>query len=197
MSQKDLVCVVSADVPTTHLRIEKALQRFHDSNAGLFVLNGFNNSTKHDKDFQGKNWRDDPRLQDPEIYHKIEKLNYLVLYAQNTIENGVELRKVLNYSPYKFGEVITSDTHFIRLVRTFYSVFPEGEFNNLKFSRCREPSKKLAITRALSEALEYPLTEAMLAGIKRGDPKIGEIYAQRRYHGPIGKAISSIKSIIK
>jgi len=56
MSQKDLVCVVSADVPTTHLRIEKALQRFHDSRADLFVLNGFNDSTKHDSNFKGETW---------------------------------------------------------------------------------------------------------------------------------------------
>ncbi|MBS3073552.1 hypothetical protein J4465_02030 [Candidatus Pacearchaeota archaeon] len=194
MSQKDLVCVVSADVPTTHLRIEKALQRFHDSRADLFVLNGFNDSTKHDSNFKGETWRDDDRLKD--IYKDLENLNKVILYARNTVENGVELRKVMNYSQYRSGEVITSDTHFIRLVRTFYSVFPEEEFNNLSFSRCREPSKKLTVIRTISEALEYPFTEAMLVGIKNGDSKIAEIYNQRRYHGKIGKALSSLKAII-
>lgn len=195
MSKTDLICVVSGDIPTTELRIERALQRFYDSKAGLFLLNGFNTSTEHDGNFEGESWRDDVRVKS--FYHELEKINPMAVHAKNTVVNGVKLREVLFNLGLKNAETVTSKTHMKRLQRIFYSIFPEGEFEHLSFSVCGEVNERVYKISATKELLEYPFTETMLAGIKRGDPNIAEIYDQRRYNGIVGKTLSLLKPVIE
>lgn len=194
-----LVCAVSAgDIDTTHLRIEGALRNIGKEKDSIFLLNGFNTNNEHDVDFQGQNWRDDFRLRD--IYLELEKFNPFVVYAKNTVENGTALRRVKNYSGYDLSQrnalTVTSETHLRRLKRIFWHVFPKEEYDFLNFEKVREPNKKLKIVRTLSECLEFPVMEILLAGIKRGDNNINKIYEERRYSGKIGKTLSSLKSII-
>lgn len=188
MKKYSLVCAVSAgDVDTTHLRIEGALKNIEKDKNSIFLLNGFNTFNEHDSDFQGQNWREDFRLKD--IYLELEKFNPLVVYARNTVENGTALRRVKKYGGYGLSQgnalTVTSETHLRRLKKVFLYVFPEEEYSFLDFEKVGEPSAKLKIARSLSEALQYPLIEILLAGVKRGDENIAKIYEERRYSGKI------------
>jgi hypothetical protein len=178
MRNPDLIDVVSAsDVPTTHLRIEKAFQRYHDSQAGLLVLNGFNTADFHDADFEGETWRDDVRLVD--IYRELDPLYPVVLYARNTVENGLRLRKFM-YGNLLDSETVTSRTHMPRLKMIYGRVFPQDEFDRMAFSASEEP-KGTYLPRLIKEAANRIAAAWLLSGIERGDWRIDKEYAERRY----------------
>lgn len=174
------------------------IKKYWKRKSSILLLNGFNTDNEHDADFQGQNWRDDFRLKD--IYLELENFNPFVVYAKNTVENGTALRRVKNYLIYSLSQentlTATSETHLRRLKRIFWHVFPKEEYSLLDFKKVKEPSKKLKIVRNLSETIEYPITEILLAGIERGDKNIDKIYEERRYSGKIGKTLSSLKSIV-
>jgi hypothetical protein len=177
MGKIDLIDVVSGDVATSQLRIEKALQRYHDSGASVFVLNGFNTSANHDDGFEGESWRDDERLID--IYKELEKLNPSVLYARNTIENGLRLREFISGNKI-YSETVTSRTHLPRLKKMYWYVFPNQEYNNLSFSTSKEPNGTY-LKRTILEGTKILSLKKLMSGIERGSWDIDKQYAIKRY----------------
>ena len=179
MKDLDLIDVVSAgDVATTHLRIEKALREYSDGGARVFVLNGFNNgiSGPHDSDFEGETWRDDFRLVD--IYRDLEKeVDPTVLYARNTIENGLGLRNIVYGKDWDI-ETVTSKTHLSRLKKMYWYVFPDGEFEKLSFVGSKEPSY---LKNFAKETVKNLMLPKLMSGIKRGFWDVDKQYAAKRY----------------
>lgn len=188
--KQDLVCVLSGDVPTTELRIERALMDRRDLRIERFLLNGFNTRKQHDIDFQGEDWLDDPRVQTHR--KELEKIRADAVYARNTVENGVALRRYLQRLNLLTALTVSSETHIPRVKQIFEKVFPRCGFEYLTFDSCPEPNEELRLSRSRSEVYQRLFTGLMLFGLSSGRTDMAEVYVKRRYETKLGDLLTRL-----
>jgi len=194
MTEKyDAIVVLSGgDIKTIRLRIEKALDLYHEDKSENLVFNGFNTKEAHNTIFKG-DWYNDSRLEP--FCDEIEQIHPYIIYARTTEQNAYETKRLARERGWKKMAVISSETHMKRVKRLHHKMFPN--YLNLDFIASPEPNERIRKRRTVKEGISDFITYLSLWNLPRGHNPVNEEFTYLMAEVRKKKWNSLLKKILK